>query len=316
MISVIIPLHNKSKYISKCIKSVLSQTFTEFELIIVNDGSTDESVSIVKQFTDRRIRLINQVNSGVSTARNNGVYAAKYDFISFLDADDWWSEDFLKKMLLLVNDFPEAGIFGCQYFSVKSNQLRVSINHKEANYRGYINYFKAYTFGWWMPLTSISVVLKRQIFSTLGGFNSVLRFGEDFDLWIKFATKHKVAYLNVPLAFYNQDVDSANRAVGGVTLYPPVSHFIFNLAYLSPIERGSTEVKQLLDGLRVRSILPYHLAGSYSASVQAVLQEVDFSQQSIYFKRVYHSPLLLVRLYFGFMRLGSVVKQYLLRLRW
>ena len=108
MFSVIIPLYNKAAYIEKAINSVLAQNFKEFELIIVNDGSTDDSFSKLTVICNRlsvenpeifnKIKIVQQENQGVSTARNNGVKIAKYDYIAFLDADDWWESTFLEEM--------------------------------------------------------------------------------------------------------------------------------------------------------------------------------------------------------------------------
>jgi glycosyltransferase involved in cell wall biosynthesis len=187
MYSVIIPLYNKEKYIVKAIQSVLDQTYSQFELIIVNDGSTDNSLNVVQPYLnqDKRIRLINQRNSGVSTARNNGVKVSGFNFIAFLDADDWWHPDFLKSMKTLIEEFPEAGIYGSAYYTVKRGILRKTNLGIEENFKGYIDYVQAYKHSWWMPLTSISVVIPKELFYRSEGFSSKLRFGEDFDLWIR-----------------------------------------------------------------------------------------------------------------------------------
>src|SRR5699024_6424946 len=95
MFSIVIPLYNKELSITNTLQSVLNQTFTDFEVVIVNDGSTDNSVEKVEAFNDPRIRLIHQANAGVSAARNKGIEEANYDWISFLDADDLWMENHL-----------------------------------------------------------------------------------------------------------------------------------------------------------------------------------------------------------------------------
>ena len=92
------PLYNKQDYILKCVSSILSQTYSQFELIVINDGSTDNSLSEIDKLTDQRLRIISQANAGVSTARNNGVKEARYDYIAFIDADDWWDKNFLEEM--------------------------------------------------------------------------------------------------------------------------------------------------------------------------------------------------------------------------
>ena len=106
--SVIIPLYNKAPYVNKALESVLSQTFRDFELIVVDDGSTDESLAIAQSVLDKcdlPHRLIHQDNTGVSTARNNGVAVAQGDFVCFLDADDWWAPTFLERMDELIWPF-------------------------------------------------------------------------------------------------------------------------------------------------------------------------------------------------------------------
>ena len=110
IISVVIPLYNKERYIARAIQSALGQTYGDFELIVVDDGSTDGSVDIVSQFADTRLRLINQANAGVGAARNRGIKDAKYELITFLDADDEWMPDFLETVLELREEFPEASL--------------------------------------------------------------------------------------------------------------------------------------------------------------------------------------------------------------
>jgi glycosyltransferase involved in cell wall biosynthesis len=116
--SIIIPLYNKAPYIAKAIQSVASQTFQEFELIVIDDGSTDDSYSIARQMLDALNPplggwgAVHQENQGVSTTRNNGVKLAKFPYICFLDADDWWEPTFLEEMKVLIDAFPEAGIYG------------------------------------------------------------------------------------------------------------------------------------------------------------------------------------------------------------
>ena len=108
MFSVIIPLYNKELSISNTIQSVLDQTFQNFEIVIVNDGSTDNSVKEVEKFDDKRIRLIHQENQGVSAARNRGIEEAKYEWIAFLDADDLWMENHLEEMTKLIHDYNDC----------------------------------------------------------------------------------------------------------------------------------------------------------------------------------------------------------------
>ena len=102
MISVVIPLYNKERYIERAVYSVLSQTFQQFEIVIVNDGSTDGSVSVIERMNNPLIRLIHQKNGGVSAARNRGIEEARFEYIAFLDADDEWKENHLEVIAGLV----------------------------------------------------------------------------------------------------------------------------------------------------------------------------------------------------------------------
>jgi glycosyltransferase involved in cell wall biosynthesis len=111
MFSIVIPLYNKEKYIKRAITSVLDQTIQDFEIIVVNDGSTDNSTNIVKSITDNRIKLINQENQGVSVARNTGIENTKNEYIAFLDADDKWEPYFLEEIRKLIEINKSAGLF-------------------------------------------------------------------------------------------------------------------------------------------------------------------------------------------------------------
>ena len=113
--SVVIPLFNKENEIKRAIRSVLAQTVKNFELIVIDDGSTDTSAGKVKEFNDTRIRLFTQKNSGVSAARNRGIREAKSDMVSFLDADDEWSREYLETINRLTHKFPDAGLYVTAY---------------------------------------------------------------------------------------------------------------------------------------------------------------------------------------------------------
>ena len=111
MITVVIPLYNKAHTIKDTLNTVLNQTYSEYEIIIVNDGSTDNGVQIIKDnFNDKRIRIINQKNFGVSVARNRGIKEAKYNYIALLDADDNWHPDYLSIMQDAINKYPNSSL--------------------------------------------------------------------------------------------------------------------------------------------------------------------------------------------------------------
>lgn len=300
MFSVIIPLYNKAPYVAKAIESVLGQTYRDFEVIVIDDGSTDQSLEVAKTFENKSITIISQPNSGVSTARNNGVKIAKHPYICFLDADDWWHPTFLEEMKRLITDFPDAGIYGSGYYIVKHGQERIApIGAPQGFERGIIDYCEVYAKTLCMPLTSISVVIPKHIFDEEEGFKSQLKFGEDFDLWIRIALKHKVILVNKPLAYYNQDVDVNNRGVAVHKTYSPVNHFIFNLDYLYDNEKNNHRLKILLDKLRVYILLKYRMQRAFPKEYNAEIKKVDFSVQPLGVRLQYYLPVWFLKQYYG-----------------
>ncbi|MDT8394527.1 MAG: glycosyltransferase [Bacteroidales bacterium] len=313
MFSVVIPLYNKAPYIGKAIKSVLGQQFNAFELIIVDDGSTDGGTEVVEKFIDLRIHLIRQDNAGVSTARNNGVKAAKYDYIAFLDADDWWDENYLQSMFSLIKKYPDAALWAAKYYKVKHGRnIEANIGLDKGFKDGYIDYFKVYARTMWMPITSSSFIIRKDSFEQVGGFNHILKFGEDFYLWLHIALKYKMAYLNKPLVYYNQDVDVQQRAVGGQRLWEPRHHYIFNLDGLKAAE---TALKTLLDKMRLNALLRYRLSRAYPEDYRKELNKIDFDSQPLHWKLKYQAPLWMVRSWFALKKLGSAAKTKLIKIK-
>lgn len=313
LFSVIIPLYNKAPYVRKTVESVLGQTLGDYELIIIDNGSSDGSSEIVAGFTDPRIRIVRlEENVGVSNARNKGVEMATAPYIAFLDADDWWEPTFLEEMSGLIERHPDTGIYGTGYYIVKNSKRRLApIGVDEGFVEGEINYCAVYAKTLCMPLTSISVAIPRAVFDESGGFKPHLKLGEDFDLWIRIALKHKAVLLNKPLSNYNQDVDITYR--GTHHLRDPKEHMLWNLGYLEPEERTNPDYKQLIDNLRTYSLLPYLLTRQYRSAARQELAKVDWSRQPIKTRRLYRLPVWLLRRRQRILIFGSRIKQLLLR---
>ena len=312
--SVIIPLYNKAPYVAKAIQSVLCQTFTDYELIIVDDGSKDNSAEIAAQAIEghSNCRLIRQENAGVSMARNNGVAASRGEYVCFLDADDWWDERFLAEMAQLIEAFPEAGIYGTNYIIVNETKRKTrvaQIGVEEGFEKGYINYCKAYAKTMYMPLWTGAVCIPRRIFEEMGGFPKGIKLGEDFLLWVRIALKYKVAFMNKPLAYYNQDVDVTNRGVG--RLHKPEEHMLWNLTDMEPLEKNNADYKQLVDNLRIYGLFPYYLSKEYHEAAKWELEKVDFWEQPSKARKQYRKPLAWLRCENQLMRIGSQWKQYI-----
>ena len=315
--SVIMPLYNKAAYVEKGIRSVLEQTYPHYELIVVNDGSRDNSAIIAEELLKDvpNARLINQDNAGVAVARNNGVAQAKGDYVCFLDADDWWNVSFLEELQQFIKDYPEAGIWGTNYWYVKKGKTHVAVPCET----GYINYPKLYAETSVMPLTSISVCIKKDIFNELGGFPKGIKLGEDFILWSKIALHYKVAFLNKAIAYYNNDIPASLRATRN--LHAPEYHMLFKMQYLeSEVETENSVIenkadwKQLLDKLRVNGLLEYWMSDEYHDIAKKELTKIDWSKQTAKVCKVYKTPIWWLRSKMNFMRVGSWVKQGLIRL--
>ena len=243
--------------------------------------------------------VITQENSGVSTARNNGVKLAKYPYICFLDADDWWEPTFLEEMHQLIENYPNAGIYGTNYYIVKNGKNRIApIGVPEGFKSGEIDYCQVYAKTLCMPLTSISICIPKSVFDEEKGFKPTLKLGEDFDLWIRVAIKHKVVFLNKPLAYYNQDVEVANRAVIDNKIYSPSTHFIFNLDYLSKQEADNKTLKNLLDNLRAYTLLRYHLQQAHIKEYKREVNKVDFRNQPLSVQMQYTLPVWVLKQYY------------------
>ena len=293
--SVIIPLYNKSPYVAKAISSVLAQTFTDYELIIVDDGSKDDSFAMALKAIEghKRCHIYRQKNAGVSVARNIGVGLSRSDYLCFLDADDWWEPDFLMEVSRLIEEFPDAGIYGTNYTIVNEtkHKTRVAeIDVEEGFERGYINYCQTYAKTMYMPLTSISVAIPRSVFDEMKGFPKGIKLGEDFLLWIRIVLKYKVVFLNKPMAFYNQDVDVTNRGVG--RLHKPEEHMLWNLDFLASEEVSNPDYKQLVDNLRTYGLYPYYLSNEYHDAAKKELEKVDWQRQTERTRKQYSKSLL------------------------
>ncbi len=211
MISIVIPLHNKEKQIKQTLQSVFNQIFQDFEVIVVDDGSTDNSVAVLDEISDKRIRLIHQENQGVSAARNKGIKEAKYDYVALLDADDEWKPEYLSNQIDLINNFPESSVYACAYELKDSNGnikpiILNKMPFKEEN--GVLtNYFEVAACSH-PPLWTSAIVAKKEAFLSIGGFPIGIKAGEDLLTWARLAVNYKIAYYVKPLAIFCTGVSS------------------------------------------------------------------------------------------------------------
>lgn len=227
--SVVIPLYNKEQTILTTIQSVLSQTFLDFEIVVVDDGSKDNGPAIVRQIAHPQIRVVHQENGGVSSARNRGIREAWGEYIAFLDGDDVWKTNHLEELYSLIKEYaPQAEIFTTN-FARKFPDGECFINRHDLP-RGIIpNYFKAYAKG--TVVNASCICIQRDALLAAGGFKTQYTMGEDLDLWSRLARKHSIAYSPIVTSVYEIDApnnssrqfvdyrkDAAREALRGVSL--------------------------------------------------------------------------------------------------
>lgn len=214
MISVVIPLYNKEKQIAYTLQSVFEQTFQDFEIVVVDDGSTDNSVEEVEKFDDSRIRLIHQTNAGVSAARNRGIEEARGELIAFLDADDEWMPEYLATQYGLYQKYPECSVYACNYeFRDSEGKVTPTIIRKlpfEGEDGVLSNYFEVASCSH-PPICSISIMVKKTAIQAIGGFPLGIKSGEDLLTWARLAVSGVIAYSRKSLAMFIRDEGLFNK---------------------------------------------------------------------------------------------------------
>ncbi len=198
--SVIIPLYNKEKHIKRTLESALNQTFSDFEIIIVNDGSTDKSCEIVESISDPRIHLIHQENGGPSKARNRGIKEAKGQFIAFLDADDEWLPEKLEKQYELHNENPEV-VWSCSGYKVVGGRKQQTVLYRKEGVLP--DAIDAIADG--LSIWTSTVVIQKDVFENERLlFNEEISRSEDIEVWYKLACIYpKIGSINEVLSIYN-----------------------------------------------------------------------------------------------------------------
>lgn len=226
---MVIPVYNKQSEIRRAILSILNQSYSYFELLVVNDGSTDNSLREAQSISDQRIQIFSQANMGVSAARNRGVSEAKYDWVAFIDADDEWDSEFLNSLNSLINEKPNCGMYASSYVIIdsegrKENPVTQYPVGSKIILSDIFNDFRSF-----YPFNSSSVIVNKKKLLEFGGFPLSVYEGEDVITWMKIFLSSDIAILNLPLSIYHQE--ASNRAcqkfVDRIEVYPPVS-FLLN----------------------------------------------------------------------------------------
>ncbi|MFH1230501.1 MAG: glycosyltransferase family A protein, partial [Planctomycetota bacterium] len=216
LISIIIPAYNRGHLLKRTIESVLTQTFHDFELIIVDDGSTDDTKEVVGnlQKRDSRIKYIWQKNSGApARPKNTGIKNSKGEFIAFLDDDDEWLSQKLEKQIQLFRNSQKRnlGFIGCNAFIVngKNNKTQEYITPR---YKNIFRKLLESDFIW----SSSSIIIKRKVFDDIGLFDERLKMADDWDMWIRIARKYDFDFVPEPLLKYFWHEENFTKTLGGL----------------------------------------------------------------------------------------------------
>ncbi len=218
--SVVIPLYNKSQYIIRAINSILEQNYPVDEIIIVDDGSTDDSLIKIRMLNSPLIQIIEQENQGVSIARNTGIKKCRNEYILLLDADDYWLNTFTSEIKKLAKKYPDAGMLACNYaFKTKEKIIPANLKGIPEKVGLIPNYFASCVKAD-LPITASSVALRKSVVNSIGGFPVGMKMGEDQLVWSRISYRYPIAFSNTIAVYYDKAViDSASK-----------THLITNLA--------------------------------------------------------------------------------------
>ncbi len=208
------PLFNKERDVERAVRSVLVQSVADFELLVINDGSTDKGREIVRAIHDSRIRVIDQLNAGVSAARNTGIRESRAELIAFLDADDEWTPDFLETLLRLKNKFPSCSVFATNYFFATPDGTRrpTILRGLGRDFsEGILSDYFAVAFRSDPPLWSSAVGVSKAAITAIDGFPVGITSGEDLLTWARLAVRNDIAYSAKPCAFFWTPVALSDR---------------------------------------------------------------------------------------------------------
>ena len=207
-ITVVIPAYNSMQYLPATLESVFQQTFVDFEIVVVNDGSTDNTQEYVSSLTDSRLKIVFQENKGLAAARNIGIAHARGEYIAFLDADDLWESTKLEKQLRILDNNPEVGVVYTWVAYVNERGKKTGRIFKDRA-EGQI----------WKELTIFNIVrcgsvpmVRKVCFETCGTFDCNLNSAvEDWDMWLRIANKYHFKAIKEPLVYYRQHETSCSK---------------------------------------------------------------------------------------------------------
>ncbi|RMA56731.1 glycosyltransferase family 2 protein [Ulvibacter antarcticus] len=288
--TVIIPLYNKENYIVATLQSVLDQSFSDFEVIVVSDCGTDNSLEIAKEFKDPRIKIIeHSENKGLSASRNTGIKNATSNYIAFLDADDLWKNDFLEKIDFLIKEYSEASIFATKYEVRLANGKSITFPFDIPGFdeHGIVPNFFESNLNQTIYYPSCLCVHKK-VFETVGVYNESINYSEDVDFNIRAHEAFKMAYYNSPLVIYL--AASENQITQGSLLGKTIPDYDFYEGLFG----SRSDIKKYLDFQRYLMAKIFKLSGD-SETFQKLTKNIDFKNLTAKQRILLRSPKMITK---------------------
>lgn len=254
LISVVIPLFNKEVSISRAIYSVINQNYSDFELIIVNDGSTDDSLKEVRKIFDNRIKIYDIKNSGVSYARNFGISQSNSNFVCLLDADDEWHPDFLNEIISLIKDDENASLYACRYEVVNENKNKTlgKITLQKKHFGKVENFFDVYSKSRSF-ICSSCVCINKEKFKKMGGFPVGKKTGEDIYVWLTLNIAGYTYFSNKVLSTVYRDAENRTRTRVKREIPYHLQYYLFDNNFASKDLKNFCLKNSLLYALEARN---------------------------------------------------------------
>ena len=275
---MIIPVYNGEKTIIETIESVLKQTFTDWELIIINDGSTDQTLDIVNRIQDSRIQVVSYPNAGLSASRNRGIAKARGEYISFIDADDLWTADKLKFQLKALEENPQAVLaYSWTDCIDESGQLLGPGSHSTVSGDVYatllLNNFLE---------NGSNPLIRTKVFTEVDGFDESLNSAEDWDMWLRLAARYPFVAVPFPHILYRVYRNSMSANV-----------LRMEAASLRVIERAFMQAPECIQNLKNDSIANIYKYNIFKALQEPIAREQGLIATGFLWKAIKHEPALL-----------------------
>lgn len=278
MISVVIPLYNKAQSIRNTLDSVLAQTYKDFEIVVVDDGSTDGSADVAEAVlrectvygVECKGKVIRKANGGVSSARNAGILAAKGEYIAFLDGDDLWHPEYLETLHQLMVDYPDAALYGIGCTTINGDKIPENVT--PSTLRGEVEDVWNNYPGYWTGSSSSS---RRMRLIEIGLFDTRMTHGEDIDMWWRLLLSGKGVFDSRVLAYYRQDTE--NRAMN--KLIPLEKHIPYFVDKYAEARAKNVDFRRFFDREMIYRLYPYLFDARYRKDAKRIAKQMDYSSQ-------------------------------------